>query len=55
MNVSCSVCKMAYKGLRIRDLDGTDYILVHDERYACDVKFTDEQWQLLTDVAKKCD
>jgi len=39
----------------IRDVDGTDYILVHDERYASDVKFTDEQWQLLTDVAKKCD
>lgn len=38
----------------IRDVDGTDYILVHDERYASDVKFTDEQWQLLTDVAKKC-
>ena len=37
----------------IRDVDGTDYILVHDERYASDVKFTDEQWQLLTDVAKK--
>lgn len=37
----------------IRDVDGTDYILVHDERYASGVKFTDEQWQLLTDVAKK--
>lgn len=38
----------------IRDVEGTDYILIHDERYASDVKFTDEEWQLLTEVAKNC-
>lgn len=36
----------------IRDVEGTDYILIHDERYASDVKFTDEEWQLLTEAAQ---
>lgn len=38
----------------IRDVEGTDYILIHDERYASDVKFTDEEWQLLTEAAQNC-
>jgi hypothetical protein len=38
----------------IRDVEGTDYILIHDERYVSDVKFTDEEWKLLTEVAKNC-
>ena len=38
----------------IRDVEGADYILTHDERYASDVKFTDEEWQLLAEVAKNC-
>jgi hypothetical protein len=38
----------------IKDVEGTDYILIHDNRYASNVEFTDEEWQLLTEVAKNC-
>ena len=38
----------------IRDVEGTDYILIHNNRYASDVKFTDEEWNLLTEVANNC-
>ncbi len=35
----------------IKDVEGTDYILIHDERYMSDVKFTDAEWKILTDMA----
>jgi hypothetical protein len=37
----------------IKDVEGTDYILIHDERYMSDVKFTDDEWKILTDIATK--
>lgn len=36
----------------IKDVEGGDYILTHSERHASSVVFTDEEWELLTQVAK---
>lgn len=39
----------------IKDVEGGDYILTHSERHASSVVFTDEEWELLTTVAKNCE
>jgi hypothetical protein len=37
----------------IIDIEGTDYILDIDRRDISDVQFTDEEWAILTEAAKK--
>lgn len=36
----------------IKDVEGTDYITIHDHRYMCEVKFTEEEWQELERLAE---
>jgi hypothetical protein len=36
----------------IRDIEGVDYVLDLDQRRYTDVKFTDEEWAILTEAAK---
>lgn len=36
----------------IRDIEGVDYVLDLDQRRYADVKFTDEEWAILTEAAK---
>jgi hypothetical protein len=38
----------------IMDCEGTDYIHVHDNRYMSDVKFTDNEWEILEEISKRC-
>lgn len=37
----------------VMEAKGTDFITIHDERYMCDIKFTDEEWKILQDISKK--
>lgn len=38
----------------IKDVEGTDYISMHDERrYVSDVKFTEEEWKILEGISAK--
>lgn len=36
----------------VRDIEGSDFILIHDERHMSNVQFTDEEWAILTEAAK---
>jgi len=36
----------------ITDVECTDYISIHDNRYVSDVSFTKEEWQELTNISK---
>lgn len=52
-NDNCLLFSVLSKYIQyIKEVEGTDYILIHDERHISNVKFTDEEWQLLTEVAK---
>lgn len=35
------------------DVEGTDFISMHDNRYTSDVKFTDEEWQMLEKISEE--
>jgi hypothetical protein len=37
----------------VMDAEGTDFISIHDNRYMSDVKFTDEEWQILEKISEK--
>jgi hypothetical protein len=37
----------------VMDAEGTDFISIHDNRYMSDVKFTDEEWQILEKISGK--
>lgn len=36
----------------VRDVEGTDFVVEHDNRHASDVDFTETEWAWLTDVCK---
>jgi hypothetical protein len=36
----------------IRNIEGVDYVLDLDQRGISEVKFTDEEWAILTEAAK---
>jgi len=53
-NDNCLLSSVLSKYIQyIKEVEGSDYILIHDERHSSEVKFTDEEWQLLTELAKK--
>jgi len=37
----------------VMDAEGTDFISIHDNRYMSDVKFTNEEWQILEKISEK--
>ena len=37
----------------INDVEGTDYITIHDQRPFSDVDFTSEEWGLLKEISKQ--
>jgi len=37
----------------VMETEGTDFIKIHDNRYMCDVKFTNEEWKILQDISEK--
>ena len=37
----------------VMELEETDFITIHDNRYMCDVKFTEEEWNILQDISEK--
>ena len=37
----------------VMDAEGTDFISIHDNRYMSDVKFTDEEWEILEKISEK--
>lgn len=37
----------------VMDAEGADFISIHDNRYMSDVKFTDEEWQILEKISEK--
>jgi hypothetical protein len=37
----------------VMEAEGTDFITMHDVRYMCDIKFTDEEWKILENISNK--
>lgn len=37
----------------VKDCEGTDFIHIHDKRYASDVVFTDKEWSILEEISKR--
>ena len=37
----------------VRDVEGTDFISVYDNKYISDVEFTDEEWAILEKISEK--